>query len=279
MHKFVACCSTVPSRVARLQWSVDSLLSQTNRVERLYVHYPWHCDRLNQPYPYPPDWMQNDARIKVVRCDDFGPATKFLPALDEFDRGDSIALVLFDDDRVIPLGWIEPMLDLFEQLGGASAVGRHGTLRHSRPFSFSQYYSGKPGNFVKVSYMSTSWIAIYPRCALPASATLARQHIRSFDPESRTNDDMMLSSFCHISGTARHLLATSKSQREEWEQRNPESDDEVSLAQTPVQVKNQVKLYLRLLRAGAAPLPRIELLALLGAVISLAITVGIALTE
>jgi len=273
MLKYVACCSTLPSRLSRLEQAVKSVLDQTDRIEQVRVHYPWRCDRLNEVYPDPPAWMRDNPRIKVIRCEDYGPATKFLPALDAFDVDSNTALVLFDDDRIIPPGWIEPMLDAFQQQSNTSAIGRHGTLRRWRPFSFSQYYAGRRDCLARVSFMSTSWIAVYPRSALPESAAAALQHIRSFYPQSRTNDDMMLSSFCHLTRTPRNLLATDGACRQEWNRLNPDGDDEVSLALTRNQVLKQVILYLKLYKAGAAPLPVVELTAFLGSVFLIALAV------
>ncbi len=274
--KYVACCSTLPSRLPKLERAVKSVLDQTDRIEQVRIHYPWRCDRLNEAYPNPPAWMQEDPRIEVVRCEDYGPATKFLPALDAFDPGSDVALVLFDDDRIIPPGWIEPMLDAFQQGSCTSAIGRHGTLRHWRPFSFSQYYQGRRNSCAPVSFMSTSWIAVYPRSALPESTAEALQHIRSFYPQSRTNDDMMLSSFCHLSRTPRNLFATDNSQQQEWDRLNPGGDDDVSLALTRHQVLKQVLLYFKLYRAGAAPLPAAELATFLGAALLIALISTIA---
>ncbi len=118
--------------------------------------------------------------------------------------------------------------------------------------------------------MSTSWITVYPRSALPGFTAEALQHIRSYYPESQTNDDMMLSSFCHLTRTPRYLLATDSLCQREWNRLNPGGDDDVSLALTRNQVMKQVLLYLKLYRAGAAPLPVVELITFLGTALLIA---------
>ncbi len=76
-----ASCSTLPNRIDQLYIAVQSVLKEP-KIDNLFIHYPYTCERLNITYPDIPAWMNEDKRIVVNRCKDLGPLTKLAPMLD-----------------------------------------------------------------------------------------------------------------------------------------------------------------------------------------------------
>jgi hypothetical protein len=96
--------SSIPSRFGHLRPTLDSLLRQKHRAERIILYIP-------QSYRRFPDW---DGRLPIVpegieihRVDeDFGPATKVLPAIREF-AGKYVDILFCDDDIRYDARWSE----------------------------------------------------------------------------------------------------------------------------------------------------------------------------
>ena len=93
----VVTLTTLPSRIARLEPTIKSLLNQTVRPAAIRVNLPAMSRREQRPYVVP-GWLAGLQSVTVVRCEDFGPATKLLPTLSDWppDR----AIVVVDDDRI-----------------------------------------------------------------------------------------------------------------------------------------------------------------------------------
>lgn len=106
--------SSIPPRFVHLRPTLDSLLRQKHRAERIVLYIP-------QSYRRFPDWngelpiVPNGVEIRRVD-EDFGPATKVLPAVREFD-GKDIDILFCDDDVAYDRGW----------------TSRFAALRHSIP--------------------------------------------------------------------------------------------------------------------------------------------------
>jgi hypothetical protein len=106
----VVTLTTLPSRIERIGPTVKSLLRQTTPAAEIRLHVPSFSRREGRTYDVP-QWLQNLDRVRIVRCEDFGPATKIIPAL--LAAAPSTRLVAVDDDRIYH-PW------LIEQLAAAS---------------------------------------------------------------------------------------------------------------------------------------------------------------
>ena len=92
----VVCLTTIPSRVENLQLTLKSLLRQEVRPAEIRLHLPEYSAREGRAYEVP-NWLAELDVVTRVPCEDHGPATKMIPALDLPPR--QLALVL-DDDRI-----------------------------------------------------------------------------------------------------------------------------------------------------------------------------------
>lgn len=103
-RQIVVTLTAIPPRFANLPRRFAAIAAQTQRPDRvqltlprIYRRFPGERPKL----PPLPDW------VEVIECEeDFGPATKILPAVERW-RGTATDLLLCDDDRRQDRHWIE----------------------------------------------------------------------------------------------------------------------------------------------------------------------------
>ena len=102
--QLIVSLSTIPPRFGKLGPTLNSLLRQKLRPERLILYIPERYRRF-------PEWdgalPQVPAGVSIHRVDvDYGPATKVLPALREF-TGQNVDILFCDDDVVYDSRWTQ----------------------------------------------------------------------------------------------------------------------------------------------------------------------------
>lgn len=94
--RYIATLSSIPPRFSGLSNTLNSLLNQTVPPERVILYLSRHYTRF-------PDWdgtlpnVPEGVEIRLVE-EDYGPATKLLPALREF-AGQDVEILFCDDDQ------------------------------------------------------------------------------------------------------------------------------------------------------------------------------------
>jgi len=256
-----ACCSVLPSRVESPVFasSVKKLASYAE-ISQIYIFYPKHCRRLDIAYPEVPVWMKQTQKVNVVSCEDMGPATKFLSLLDMVPQNQLYGVLLFDDDRMYPEGWWEPLIESYKQHKGESAVGRHGSLKVYDCFSYSTWnFSGDEEAFLS---MKTTFGVIYPRKALPSCTAEAVEFIQKYKKYgSENNDDMMLAAWCFKNDTKIYIIPTKKEDFSTWEIKNANENDAASLCLKPRHVQKQLELASKMMFEGDFPVPWVDIAA------------------
>ncbi len=89
--------TTIPQRLKNLKKSVESLLNQTKKPDKIFINIPTQYKRfkdtiIDKEIPN----FDND-KVEITRCEDYGPGTKLLGSLDKI-KSDSL-LILADDDH------------------------------------------------------------------------------------------------------------------------------------------------------------------------------------
>ena len=89
--------STIPKRINEVNKSIDSLLSQTLKPDKIFINIPKKFRRFKE------EIGENDIpkfpkNVEVTRCEDCGPGTKLLRSLNKIDN--SSLLILADDDHL-----------------------------------------------------------------------------------------------------------------------------------------------------------------------------------
>jgi hypothetical protein len=117
-RRVIASLSTVPARVDNLNSTIRSLLKQTRPPDEIILAVPEFSIREERPYVIPEHVMRLP-RLRILHCGkDWGPATKFIPVVQEelaAGRGDTLIMVV-DDDRVYPRDALETYLHYNQQL-------------------------------------------------------------------------------------------------------------------------------------------------------------------
>ena len=125
--------STLPDRIFNLEPTIRCLLEQTRAPDEIVVAIPEFSQRQRRAYVIP-RYLEQLPCVRILRCDtDWGPATKFIPAIqDELAAGRSETLtVVVDDDRIYPPDSIETYLHYSELLPDAALCFRGAAMPRS----------------------------------------------------------------------------------------------------------------------------------------------------
>jgi hypothetical protein len=254
--KFIACCSVLPSRVEHkgFQETVKTF-AEDARIEKVYIFYPSFCKRLNTPYPEVPKWMKRYEKVEVRRVDDMGPATKLLPFLDIVPQQQNVGIVLFDDDRLFPIGWFDPLFEAFTRYEGKSGVARHGSLHATLPFRYDYFNQRETDE--RFHCAKTTFGVIYPRIAFPPTCREAKEFIARYkDVNSETNDDIMIASWCHQTKTPIYIIPSTEEELTAFDAcNNVDECDTHGLSLLPKHIDRQFKLVSKMIHDGNFPMP------------------------
>ena len=90
--------STIPQRIKNLHQSVDSLLKQTKKPDKIFINIPNKYKRFDEIVHDSQIPKFSDSKIEITRCEDCGPGTKLLGSLNKLNK-DSL-IILADDDHL-----------------------------------------------------------------------------------------------------------------------------------------------------------------------------------
>ena len=130
MHKLIGVISSQPKTIANSRKTFESIKNQTKQLDTIYWFYPKKSKRFDIDYPEVPKWTSEYKNLSVIRCEDYGPATKIIPLLD-MDIDQNSRIVIFDDDCEYPKNNIELLDKNFKDNLG---LGFMGSLRTYIPF-------------------------------------------------------------------------------------------------------------------------------------------------
>ena len=89
--------STIPSRIKSIDKTINSLLSQTLKPDKIFVNIPNKYKRFKNNVEEK-DIPNFSNEVEITRCEDFGPGTKLLGSLKKIDKNS--LLILADDDHI-----------------------------------------------------------------------------------------------------------------------------------------------------------------------------------
>ncbi len=119
-HRVVISLTTLPSRLPGIRTCLASLLDQTRPADELVLALPERSHREGRGYTLP-GWLQG---VRVLACEcDWGPATKFIPTLQQ--EGPRTLVLVVDDDNVYPADLVETLLRWHQRFPDA-ALGYRG---------------------------------------------------------------------------------------------------------------------------------------------------------
>ena len=105
--------TTIPQRVKNLKKSVESLLQQTRKPDKIFINVPYRYKRFNKTIEDNQIPKFDDSVVEVTRCEDCGPGTKLLGSLNKFEKNSLV--ILADDDHTYEDYMIEKFFYFYSQ--------------------------------------------------------------------------------------------------------------------------------------------------------------------
>ncbi len=93
-----ASLTIIPHRIKSLNKTIDSLLKQTKKPDKIFINIPYAYKRFSEKIENEQLPKFNNKTIEITRCEDCGPGTKLLGSLNKLEK-DSL-LILVDDDNI-----------------------------------------------------------------------------------------------------------------------------------------------------------------------------------
>ena len=90
--------TTIPSRIKNLNKSVESLLKQKCKPNKIFINIPNKYKRFSEIIAKDHIPKFGDPIVEITRCEDFGPGTKLLGSLGKFKENSLV--ILADDDHI-----------------------------------------------------------------------------------------------------------------------------------------------------------------------------------
>jgi len=90
--------STIPQRLKNLNESVESLLKQTRKPDKIFINIPFKYKRFSETVKDSQIPKFNSSDVEITRCEDCGPGTKLLGSLGKIENNSLV--ILADDDHV-----------------------------------------------------------------------------------------------------------------------------------------------------------------------------------
>ena len=89
--------TTIPPRVKNIEKSIQSLLNQTLKPDKIFINIPSNYKRFRETIKDVQIPNFKDNIVEIIRCEDYGPGTKLLGSLHKLKK-DSL-VILADDDN------------------------------------------------------------------------------------------------------------------------------------------------------------------------------------
>ena len=93
--------TTTPGRIESILPTLNTLLQQTRQPDEILLCVPTYCARLNQHLGNIPEYLvelEKTTQLRILKTEDYGPATKFIPAWKSINRTRNHFLIWLDDD-------------------------------------------------------------------------------------------------------------------------------------------------------------------------------------
>ena len=90
--------TTIPQRVKNLNKSIESLLKQSQKPDKIFINIPFKYKRFKETINDDQIPKFDNNLIEITRCEDYGPGTKLLGSLNKLKRNSLI--ILADDDNI-----------------------------------------------------------------------------------------------------------------------------------------------------------------------------------
>lgn len=160
-YPIVMSFTTTPKRLLNresLEGVLKSMLNQTVPAQEICINIPAVMKRTGEEYVIP-EWLSMQKGIFIHRCDDWGPATKYIPTLIRYQNQPEQRILVLDDDMILPTTYVETLQKALAEYPDAVICG-HGWILDrdntgnvsmnpkdgwisSKPLVFAETFQGK----------------------------------------------------------------------------------------------------------------------------------------
>ena len=105
--KTIISLTSIPSRFKYINMTLESLLAQDTKVDKIILYVPRYYQRFNKKLDKLPSVPEGV--IAKFSDADYGPATKILPAIKDFSEED-VRIIFCDDDRIYPKNLVSTLI-------------------------------------------------------------------------------------------------------------------------------------------------------------------------
>ena len=105
--------TTIPQRISNLNKSVESLLKQTRKPDKIFINIPNKYKRFKETINSNQIPKFESGIVEIIRCEDYGPGTKLLGSIDKVKK-DSL-IILVDDDHIYEDYMIEKFFSYYSK--------------------------------------------------------------------------------------------------------------------------------------------------------------------
>ena len=193
--QYILCLTTTPKRINLLNHTLESIQKQTIQPTLLILNIPHFSKRFKTKYTIPDFINKNEyPNLVIIRCDDYGPATKILPTLEFANKKENhkdythlfskkmndVPIIFIDDDQYYHEKMSEYFLIYSKQQPNNTLCMRGGIIKRHKPLYrifYDSYkikeplnvhiFSGWKGVFVKSRFLAIFIISCLLSCKEP----------------------------------------------------------------------------------------------------------------
>jgi len=105
--------TTIPQRLKNVTKSIESLLNQTKKPDKIFINIPFKYERFSEIIKEDQIPKFDSKVVEVTRCEDCGPATKLLGSLSKFEKNSLV--ILADDDHIYSNYMVEKFFHFYSR--------------------------------------------------------------------------------------------------------------------------------------------------------------------
>ena len=143
--------STIPQRIHNITKSIESLLNQTKKPDKIFINIPFKYERFTEIIKEDQIPKFDSSVVEVTRCEDCGAGTKLLGSLSKLKKNSLI--ILADDDHVYSDYMIEKFFHFYNKSPNNAysfyvhPLGKFGVGQGADGFAINTNYLGGVKNF------------------------------------------------------------------------------------------------------------------------------------
>jgi hypothetical protein len=135
--------TTMPRRLRSKSFKkvVEAMLLQKMRAKEIRINIPHVLKKTGQKYVVP-KWLER-LPVTIIRCEDYGPATKYIPTLRHYIKENPLQKILiYDDDAIMPPNTISGYNRYLKKFPCATLTAKGNLLKRRKMYIVGSYNRG-----------------------------------------------------------------------------------------------------------------------------------------